>query len=121
MPLVLKSKAQTKRVITITTGVADLDLTNDVEVDIGSLYGASKAAMNLIVAKFSVQYKKDGVLFMGISPGLVETGHYVDGMCFPIDNFLVGELLLICDDSQSGGDAGYGGIRGQVAGVCAAF
>src|SRR4051812_33599077 len=69
MPLVLKSKAQTKRVITITTGVADLDLTNQVDVDIGSLYGASKAAMNLIVAKFSVQYKKDGVLFMGISPG----------------------------------------------------
>jgi len=79
MPLILKSKAETKKVITITSGVADIDLTNNFEIDIGALYAASKAAMNIIVAKFSVQYKKDGVLFMGISPGLVEVGHYADG------------------------------------------
>ncbi|KAI2475495.1 Short chain dehydrogenase [Pyrenophora tritici-repentis] len=79
LPLVLASPAPTKRVVTITSGVADLDLTNEVEIDIGALYSASKAAMNLVVAKFSVQYKKDGVVFMGISPGLVEVGHY-DGV-----------------------------------------
>jgi NAD(P)-dependent dehydrogenase (short-subunit alcohol dehydrogenase family) len=78
IPQVLKGKA--KKVITITTGLADLDLTNGVEIDIGSLYAASKAAMNVIVAKFNVQYKKDSVLFMGISPGVVEVGHYADGM-----------------------------------------
>jgi NAD(P)-dependent dehydrogenase (short-subunit alcohol dehydrogenase family) len=77
LPLVLKGKA--KKVITITTGVADLDLTNDLEIDVGALYAASKAATNMIVAKFNVQYKKDGVLFMGISPGLVEVGRYNDG------------------------------------------
>ncbi|GAW25699.1 putative short chain dehydrogenase [Rosellinia necatrix] len=37
--------------------------------------------MNLIVAKYNVQYKKDGVLFMSISPGVVEVGHYND--CTP--------------------------------------
>ncbi|EAT82256.1 hypothetical protein SNOG_09921 [Parastagonospora nodorum SN15] len=57
---------------------ADLDFTNEVGIDIGSLYAASKAAMNIIVAKFSVQYKSDGVLFMAISPGVVEVGHYSD-------------------------------------------
>ncbi|RMJ23471.1 Short chain dehydrogenase [Aspergillus sp. HF37] len=72
--LVLKGK--TKKVITISTGLADLDLTNDCEVDVGALYAASKAAMNVIVAKFNAQYKKDGVLFMSISPGLVEVGRY---------------------------------------------
>ncbi|KAE8823867.1 hypothetical protein P3342_012494 [Pyrenophora teres f. teres] len=76
LPLVLASPSPTKRVITITSGVADLDLTNAVEIDIGALYAASKAAMNLIVAKFSVQYKDQGVLFMEISPGVVEVGHY---------------------------------------------
>lgn len=76
LPLVLKSKI--KKAITISTGLADLDLTNDCEVDIGALYAASKAAMNVIVAKFNAQYKKDGVLFMSISPGLVEVGRYAD-------------------------------------------
>lgn len=55
-------------------------MTNDCEVDIGALYAASKAAMNVIVAKFNAQYKKDGVLFMSISPGLVEVGRYADCM-----------------------------------------
>ncbi|GIK00981.1 hypothetical protein Aspvir_005011 [Aspergillus viridinutans] len=76
LPLVMKSKV--KKVITISTGVANLDLTNDLEIDISALYAASKAAMNIIMAKFNVQYKKDGVLFMSISPGLVEVGHYKD-------------------------------------------
>lgn len=76
LPLVLKSK--TKKVITISTGLADLDLTNEYELDNGALYAASKAALNIIVAKFSAQYKKDGVLFLSISPGLVEVGHFSD-------------------------------------------
>jgi len=76
LPLVLKGKV--KKIITISTGLADIDLTNDVGIDIGSLYAASKAAMNVIVAKFNVQYKDDGVLFMAISPGVVEVGHYAN-------------------------------------------
>lgn len=77
LPLVLKG--QVKKVITISTGMADLDLINDCDVDIAGLYAASKAAMNVIVAKFNAQYKKDGVLFLSISPGLVEVGRYADG------------------------------------------
>ena len=65
VPLVLKSKV--KKVITITTGLADLDLTNECEIDIGSLYAASKAALNVIVAKYNAQYKKDGVLFLAMA------------------------------------------------------
>ena len=78
LPLVMKGKV--KKVITISTGLADLDLTNECEVDIGALYAASKAAMNIIVAKFNAQYKKDGVLFLSMSPGLVDVGHYADCM-----------------------------------------
>lgn len=72
LPLVLKSNL--KKVIAISTGLADLELTNDCEVDVAPLYAASKAALNIIVAKFSAQYKKDGVLFLSISPGVVEVG-----------------------------------------------
>ena len=73
-------KSDVKKVLTISTGLADLDLTNEYEFDIGALYAASKAAMNIIVAKFSAQYKKDGVLFLSISPGVVDVGRYGEGM-----------------------------------------
>ena len=74
-------KGKVKKVITITSGHADLDMINDLEIDISALYSASKAAMNVIVAKFNAQYKKDGVLFMSISPGAVEVGHYANSTC----------------------------------------
>ncbi|KAI0425527.1 putative short chain dehydrogenase [Xylaria sp. FL1042] len=74
LPMVMKSKI--KKVISISTGLADVDVTNDVEIDVGALYASSKAAMNLIVAKYNAQYKKEGVLFISISPGVVDVGHY---------------------------------------------
>ncbi|KAF7182596.1 hypothetical protein CNMCM7691_002167 [Aspergillus felis] len=76
LPLVLKGEV--KKVITISTGLADLDITNEYEVENGALYAASKAAMNMIVGKFNAQYKKDGLLFLSISPGLVDVGRYTD-------------------------------------------
>ena len=78
LPLVMKGKV--KKVITISSGHADLDLINDLEIETSALYSASKAAMNVIVAKFNAQYKKDGVLFVSISPGVVEVGQFVNGM-----------------------------------------
>ncbi|RYP89997.1 hypothetical protein DL770_003900 [Monosporascus sp. CRB-9-2] len=76
LPLVMKGKV--KKVIAISSGHADLNLINDFEIDIGALYSASKAAMDVIVAKFNAQYKKDGVLFLSISPGAVEVGRYAN-------------------------------------------
>jgi NAD(P)-dependent dehydrogenase (short-subunit alcohol dehydrogenase family) len=77
LPLVMKGKV--KKVIAISSGHADLDLINDLEIEICALYSASKAALNVIMAKFNAQYKKDGVLFVSISPGVVEVGHNVNG------------------------------------------
>ncbi|CRK25928.1 hypothetical protein BN1723_013762 [Verticillium longisporum] len=76
LPFVLKGKV--KKVIFISSGHADLDFTNALDVDTSPLYTASKSAMNAIMSKFSTQYKKDGVLFLSISPGLVEVGRYSD-------------------------------------------
>jgi NAD(P)-dependent dehydrogenase (short-subunit alcohol dehydrogenase family) len=80
LPLVMKGKV--KKVITLSSALADLDLINNLEIEIRALYSASKAAMNVIVAKFNAQYKKEGVLFVSIAPGAVEVGQYADGTYF---------------------------------------
>lgn len=77
MPFVLNGRV--KKVAAISTGMADLDLVNDYSVQIAAPYAISKAALNLAVAKFNARYKRDGVLFLSISPGFVATGQDDDG------------------------------------------
>ncbi|KAL4992802.1 hypothetical protein BDW68DRAFT_148863 [Aspergillus falconensis] len=76
LPLIKNSPI--KKVITITSGMADLDFIAQYNIAIAAPYSISKAAMNAAVAKFSAQYRKDGILFLALSPGLVDTGHYED-------------------------------------------
>ena len=72
MPLIQQSTV--KKVITISTGMADFDLVNEFEIDNAAPYSISKSAANMVVAKYNARYKKDGILFLAISPGLVDTG-----------------------------------------------
>ncbi|KAK6077425.1 short-chain dehydrogenase [Seiridium cupressi] len=74
-PLILHGKA--KKVTAISTGLADLDLTAKWDYGMGPSYSISKAALNSAVAKFSAVYRKQGILFMTISPGMVNTGNYI--------------------------------------------
>lgn len=74
IPQILKGRA--KKVVCITSGMADTDWVNDYDLSGGALYASSKAAMNMITAKFNAQYKRDGVLFLGICPGFVDVGHF---------------------------------------------
>jgi NAD(P)-dependent dehydrogenase (short-subunit alcohol dehydrogenase family) len=54
--------------------MADQDIVNQFDVDLGPGYSISKAALNMAVAKFSAVYKKShGVLFLSIAPGVIET------------------------------------------------
>ncbi|KAI0468862.1 NAD(P)-binding protein [Xylaria cf. heliscus] len=71
MPLILKGKA--KKVIAISSGVADIELLRKYDLEIAPVYAISKAALNAAVAKFSAQYARDGVLIMSICPGVVDT------------------------------------------------
>ncbi|KAK1962249.1 short chain dehydrogenase [Colletotrichum sublineola] len=98
LPLVLKGKV--KKVICISTGLADLDFSNSLDVVTAPLYTASKAAVNAIVSRFSAQYKKDGVLFLSISPGLVEVGRYADATPEQLQGFgsFVEKLLAYAPD-----------------------
>ncbi len=80
-------KGQAKKAIVISSGLADAEFTNQYDIANAPLYSASKAAMNMIIAKFSAQYKQEGVLFLAISPGMVDVGHYKDGMLLSYISF----------------------------------
>ena len=55
--------------------MASTDLVNEVEIDMAGPYVISKAAVNMAVAHYNALYKKEGILFMAISPGYVDTGN----------------------------------------------
>ncbi|GAD93583.1 hypothetical protein TRV_02338 [Paecilomyces variotii No. 5] len=71
LPLI--KKGTVKKVITISSGMADLDLINDLEVDVSAPYTISKGAVNIAMAKYNAVFKKEGILFLSISPGVVAT------------------------------------------------
>lgn len=72
LPLIRKGTV--KKVITISSGMADLDLVNRFAVDVSGPYSISKAATNLLVAKFHAALgPAEGILFLSLSPGLVST------------------------------------------------
>ena len=75
-------KGQEKKVITLGTGMADIDLINDFDVAIGAPYSISKGAVNVAVAKYNALYKSEGILFMAVSPGFVDTGDIKPGNLF---------------------------------------
>ncbi|KLU92033.1 hypothetical protein MAPG_10980 [Magnaporthiopsis poae ATCC 64411] len=69
LPLILKSEI--RKVAVITSRAANLPVARRYEVGNSPVYSASKAAINMMVAKFHAQYKKDGVVFLSICPGHV--------------------------------------------------
>lgn len=65
-----------KKVITITTGLADMELTNKYSLPTSGPYSISKAAVNMLVAKYNAALgfeSGENILFMSLSPGVVAT------------------------------------------------
>ncbi|KAF7960442.1 hypothetical protein EAE96_000123 [Botrytis aclada] len=81
VPLLLKGTV--KKAICITSGMSDVKMVNSLAIDTGALYSISKAAMNLVTAKFHAEYKDQGVLFLGICPGMVDVGAFDYGALAP--------------------------------------
>ncbi len=77
VPLVLRGRA--KKVIALSSAMADPDLTAKFDINDSAPYSICRAALNMAVAKFSVQYVDDGVLFMSITPGIVDNGLHANG------------------------------------------
>lgn len=71
LPLLKNGKAKT--VVTLSTGLGDLDMTIASEFTTSGPYSITKAAVNMVNAKYAAQYKPEGFIFLAISPGLVNT------------------------------------------------
>lgn len=69
----LLKKGSIKKVIALSSGMGDLDFTTELDMDMAVPYSISKAGLNMVMAKFSASYKKDGILFMSLSPGAVDS------------------------------------------------
>lgn len=64
-----------KKVVFISTLGADLDLIREHTLPGETVYSISKAALNMAVAKYAShsKVKGDGLTFVALSPGLVQT------------------------------------------------
>jgi len=71
LPLI--RKGTTKKVITLSTALADPEYTLATGLAAAAPYSMSKAALNIAVAKYAAAHQAEGILFLSISPGLVDT------------------------------------------------
>ena len=62
-----------KKCITITSTVGSPQVCNTIGLDTQVPYAISKAAVNLAIAKFAARYRDEGIVFLGITPGMVRT------------------------------------------------
>ncbi|KAH8093758.1 NAD(P)-binding protein [Cristinia sonorae] len=77
LPLILSSASSstafTPKVITLGSGMGDLDVIIKAGIDLYAPYAAGKAAQAIVVAKYAAEYAEQNVLFLTLSPGLVNT------------------------------------------------
>ncbi|KAI8995220.1 short-chain dehydrogenases/reductase [Trametes punicea] len=62
-----------KKVIALSSGIADNDLTLKAGIVIQAPYGISKAGLNVVIAKYAAELRPEGFTFLSLSPELVNT------------------------------------------------
>ncbi|KAI0390142.1 NAD(P)-binding protein [Xylariaceae sp. FL0594] len=79
LPQIRAGDARYRKVVAVSSGVADNDWTDECEIEPACLNAMSKAALNVVTAKFHAQYgRREGILFLSVCPGLVDAGHFVE-------------------------------------------
>ncbi|KZV83812.1 NAD(P)-binding protein [Exidia glandulosa HHB12029] len=71
IPLLLKGNL--KKVLTLSTGIADAAFVLKAEYPYSPAYCVSKTGVEMANVKYAIKYKKDGLVFLAISPGVVNT------------------------------------------------
>ncbi|KAG0648368.1 putative oxidoreductase [Hyphodiscus hymeniophilus] len=71
LPLLRKSSI--KKIIVISTGMADPDPVVPSGAAFGVPYASIKAALNMVVAKYAAELQPEGITVLALSPGLVNT------------------------------------------------
>lgn len=80
-----------KKVIALSSGMGEVEWTNDLDMDMAVPYSISKAALNMVMAKFNATYRKEGILFMAVSPGAVDSEDDGRGNNAPVED-VAGDL-----------------------------
>ena len=62
-----------KKIIVMSTGLADPDFTLKFGMPTSVVYSTIKAALNIVVSKYALELKSDGIIVLALSPGLVNT------------------------------------------------
>ncbi|KFY06752.1 hypothetical protein V492_07783 [Pseudogymnoascus sp. VKM F-4246] len=71
LPLIRKGNV--KKITVISTGLADLELTQKANIAFSVLYSSTKAATNIVVAKYAAELRGEGIILLALSPGVVDT------------------------------------------------
>lgn len=70
--LPLLKNGSTKKILSMSSGLGDLDFTLAGEAEASASYSIAKAALNMVVAKYAAQFKSEGFVFLAMSPGIVD-------------------------------------------------
>lgn len=74
LPLLKATAANaTARVITLSSPAGDLDSTLALVYPTAAAYSISKAAVNMVVAKYAARFRDENFVFLSLSPGIVKT------------------------------------------------
>ncbi|KAH8593050.1 hypothetical protein B0O99DRAFT_575764 [Bisporella sp. PMI_857] len=71
LPLIRKGNA--KKITVMSTGLADLELAQKANIAFSVLYSSTKAATNIVVAKYAAELRGEGIILLALSPGVVNT------------------------------------------------
>ncbi|KAL4802430.1 NAD(P)-binding protein [Aspergillus unguis] len=71
LPLI--EKGSRKKIVHISSGMADTDLIRASGLSFSVAYSAAKAGMNVQVAKYAAELKPKGIKVLALSPGWVDT------------------------------------------------
>jgi len=74
--LPLLERGPTKKVVTISSFVGDVDFVVNSGHPASASYSVSKSAVNMVNAKYAAEFKEKGFVFLAISPGFVKTWDY---------------------------------------------
>jgi NAD(P)-dependent dehydrogenase (short-subunit alcohol dehydrogenase family) len=81
LPLVRKGSV--KKITVISTGMADTDLVVQHDIPGSLIYASVKAATNMVVAKYAVELRGEGIVLLSLSPGVVNTHEGPSKSLFP--------------------------------------
>ncbi|RAK83937.1 NAD(P)-binding protein [Aspergillus costaricaensis CBS 115574] len=92
LPLI--EKGAQKKIVHISSGMADVDLINKAGVSSGVAYSIAKAGLNVTVAKYAAELAPRGIKVLALSPGWVDTWEVGDTGEKPAGVVHANELLL---------------------------